>query len=132
VDPGSDLAVDEPDVGDARLAVGVGGMIGVARSGGPHGGDRHLGRPAHPGDHRLVEMVSGTADQRRWHRRTAADEHLQIGQVGAGSFGSSEQAGQERCGAAMWVQRCAVISETASSGSHCSMSTAVVPSSSGH
>ncbi|ETB29595.1 hypothetical protein O983_01375 [Mycobacterium avium 09-5983] len=33
---------------------------------------------------------------------------------------------------AMWVQRCAVINATARAGSHRSISTAVVPSSSGH
>ncbi len=93
---GPDLAVDEPDVGDARPAVGVGGMVGVARSGGPHRGDRHLGGPVDPGHDGFVEIVSGTADQRRRYRCATADEHLQIGQVGAGPLGGGQQTRQER------------------------------------
>ncbi len=48
-------------------------------------GHRHFRRAVHPGDHGSLEILCGPADQRRRHRRAAADEHLQIGQPGAGA-----------------------------------------------
>ena len=59
---------------------------------------RHLGRSVHPGHRGLLEIVCCPADQRRRHRRAAADEHLQIRQPGARSLGGGQQTVEKRCG----------------------------------
>ena len=66
----------------------------------------------------FVEIVSGTADQRRRYRCATADEHLQIGQGRRPASAADSRPVRNGVAPAMWVQRCAVISPTAAARSH--------------